>query len=262
MFHPLRPRFDEVRHRAVEIGCRFDKPVGARTQAGANRTNKTKGIFRHRQREGERPRLQSDRETETGSEGMLRTRKSAHEAAFPLRDDAAEGERVLACAVRKSECKFRVHRIGLCLWIELLVFVLLENASFDHLVDELLHGVHGAEEALRRHDHADVRDRGRGFAFASGLKGDEVKTDHVAGEVDLTDAVCEDFFFVCHSGNSLCRFFVLFLVSFGDEKQKRDILSDSDRTGRTGGMNPGMLQKLDILYLMFPKKASPFLTFF
>jgi hypothetical protein len=51
-------------------------------------------------------------------------------------------------------------------------------------------------------------------------------------------------------------------VSFGDEKQKRDILSDSDRTGRTGGMNPGMLQKLVILYPMFAKKASPFLTFF
>ena len=138
MFHPLRPRFDEVRHRAVEIGCRFDEPVGARTQAGADRMNKTKGIFRHRQREGERPRLQSDRETETGSKGMLGTRKSAHEAAFPLRDDTAEGNRVLACAVRKSEFKFRAHRTDLCLWIELLILVLLQNAAFplrDHAAE-------------------------------------------------------------------------------------------------------------------------------
>jgi len=52
------------------------------------------------------------------------------------------------------------------------------------------------------------------------------------------------------------------LVSFGDEKQKRDILSDSDRTGRTGGMNPGMLQKLVILYPMFSENASLFFTFF
>ena len=32
------------------------------------------------------------------------------------------------------------------------VFVLLEHTSFDELVDELLHGVEGGEEALRRHD--------------------------------------------------------------------------------------------------------------
>ena len=109
MNNPLRPLFDEVGHRAAKIGCRFDEPVDASSQAGANRMNKAKGVFRHRQREGERPRLQSDREAEIGPEEILEARKSAHESAFPLRDDPAEGDGAIVRALRKSEFEIRAH---------------------------------------------------------------------------------------------------------------------------------------------------------
>ena len=48
--------------------------------------------------------------------------------------------------------------------------------------------------------HADVAlTRGR-LAFFFRLKSHEVETDHAACEVDLPDAVCEDFFFFSHCG--------------------------------------------------------------
>ncbi len=78
----------------------------------------------------------------------------------------------------------------------LLVFlVFLKNLGFYKFVNELLHGIEGGKEALGRHDDADVAlTRGR-LAFFFRLKSHEVETDHAACEVDLPDAVCEDFFF-------------------------------------------------------------------
>ena len=75
--------------------------------------------------------------------------------------------------------------------------------------------------------------------------------------------ICEDFFFVCHFKFSLCRFcFCFVFVSLGTKSKSVTSLSSSDRTGRTGGMNPGMLQKLVLLYLTFAENASPFSRFF
>ena len=77
-------------------------------------------------------------------------------------------------------------------------FVLLENTGFEQFVDELLHAVVGGKETLRRHDDTAVGLRNRSFAILFGLKSNKVIADHAAGEVDLTDAVCVDFFFVVH----------------------------------------------------------------
>ena len=75
------------------------------------------------------------------------------------------------------------------------VFVLAEDAGVDELVDQLLHAVESGEEALGRHDDAEAGFRSRRLAVASGLKGDAVKTNHVAGKVDLPNAVDEVFSF-------------------------------------------------------------------
>lgn len=90
-----------------------------------------------------------------------------------------------------------IHRFTLLCGGQLL-FVLAENTGFDQLVNELLHGVHGAEEALGRHDDADIALGNGGLTFFSGLQGNKVEADHVAGEVDLTDTIGEDFFFGFH----------------------------------------------------------------
>ena len=72
--------------------------------------------------------------------------------------------------------------------------VLLENAGVDEFVDELLHAVEHGEEALGRHDDSLGRFRFRRVAVGSGLECDKVKTNHVAGKVNLADAVGIDFF--------------------------------------------------------------------
>ena len=77
-------------------------------------------------------------------------------------------------------------------------FVLLEHAGFDELVDQLLHRVERGEEALRRHDDAHIALGNGGLAVFFGLKGHEILTHHAAREVDLTDAVRENFSFVRH----------------------------------------------------------------
>ena len=73
-------------------------------------------------------------------------------------------------------------------------FVLLEDASFEQFVDQLFHGVEGAQESLRGHDDSDGALGNRGFAFSLGLEGHEVKADHCACEMNLSDTVCVDFF--------------------------------------------------------------------
>ena len=73
-------------------------------------------------------------------------------------------------------------------------FVLLQNAGIEQFVDELLHGVEGSQESLRRHDDPDIGLGNGCFPFFLGLEGDEVVADHAAREVDLTDAVSENFF--------------------------------------------------------------------
>ena len=73
-------------------------------------------------------------------------------------------------------------------------FVLLKDAGFQQFVDELLHGVVGTQETLGRHDDADVAlGHGSGTVF-TGLEGNEIKTDHGSGKVDLTDAISKNFF--------------------------------------------------------------------
>lgn len=79
--------------------------------------------------------------------------------------------------------------------------VLLENAGFDELVNELLHAVEHGKEALGRHDNAFGRFRLRRGAIGGGLKSDKVEANHVAREVDLTNAISVDFFF--HFGLNL-----------------------------------------------------------
>ncbi|MBO5763358.1 MAG: hypothetical protein J6R85_05755, partial [Lentisphaeria bacterium] len=80
-------------------------------------------------------------------------------------------------------------------------FVLLEHAGFDELVDELLHGVEGSQEALGRHDDAFRDFGGGGGTVFAGLQGDKVETNHVTGEMDLTDTVSKDFF-LSHNNTS------------------------------------------------------------
>ena len=80
----------------------------------------------------------------------------------------------------------------------LVLLIFLEHLGFDQFVDELLHGVERGEEALRRHDDADVALRRRFLAIFIRLKRHEIEADHTAREMDLPDAVCEDFFLVCH----------------------------------------------------------------
>ena len=61
--------------------------------------------------------------------------------------------------------------------------------------------------------------------LASGVKRDEVEADHAACEMDLADAVRENFFLVCH-----CRSPVKFLGSFASKerlpKGKRTFVDD------------------------------------
>ena len=69
---------------------------------------------------------------------------------------------------------------------------------------EVIAECESGEEALGRHDDTDTA-LGRGFAVFFRLQGDEVIADHAAGEVDLTDTVCEDFFFVAHFLIPFCK---------------------------------------------------------
>ena len=73
-------------------------------------------------------------------------------------------------------------------------FILFQNTGFQQLVDQLFHGVVGAQETLRRHDDADAALGHGSFTFSTGLKGDEVEADHGSCEVNLTDSVCKNFF--------------------------------------------------------------------
>ena len=57
-------------------------------------------------------------------------------------------------------------------------------------------------------------------------------------------------------------FLFLVFVSLGTKSKNVTSKSGSDRTGRTDGMDPDMLQKLIILYPTNGKNASPFLRFF
>ena len=75
------------------------------------------------------------------------------------------------------------------------VFVLAKNAGGDEFVDELLHAVERREESLRRHDDAERRFRSRRLPVGARLKRDKVKPNHVAREMNLTNAVDVIFFF-------------------------------------------------------------------
>ena len=90
-----------------------------------------------------------------------------------------------------------------------LLLVFLQNVCFDELVDELLHGVEGCEEAVRGHDHADVALGKRSLAVFGRLEGDEVESDHAAREVNLSNAVRKDFLFFVHFQNLSLYCFVL-----------------------------------------------------
>ena len=83
------------------------------------------------------------------------------------------------------------------------VFVFLQDAGVEQFVDELLHGIEGGEEALRRHDDADAGAGNGSFSFFFRLECDEVVTDHAAREVNLTNAVCVNFSFFDHNDNPL-----------------------------------------------------------
>ena len=96
------------------------------------------------------------------------------------------------------------------------VVILLQHPSLDKLVDELLHGVEGGEEALRRHDKAGMGFWNGRLAFFGRLKRHEVKADHSTRKMDLPDAVGENFVFVfCH-----CRF----ILSFKNDTQKERLV--------------------------------------
>ena len=75
------------------------------------------------------------------------------------------------------------------------VVVLLENAGFQKLVDQLLHAVERGEESLGRHNDAERGGGSRRLPVGARLERDEVKTNHIAGEMNLADAVDEIFFF-------------------------------------------------------------------
>ena len=79
-----------------------------------------------------------------------------------------------------------------------IVFILLQHASGDEFVNELLHGVEGSEEALWRHDEAGMGFWDGGFASLLRLEAYEIEANHIASEMNLAEAVREDFFFVCH----------------------------------------------------------------
>ena len=99
--------------------------------------------------------------------------------------------------VRKCQilCHCRVLPVSV---VQRLLLVFLENFCFDELVDELLHGGEGAEEALGRHDHADRSLGNRSLAVFGRLEGDEVESDHAARKVNLSNAVRKDFLFFVH----------------------------------------------------------------
>ena len=94
--------------------------------------------------------------------------------------------------------EMRRHEAAGASYVVDLVLILLENACFDQLVDELLHRVEGCQKSLWRKNEACACLRRGCLAFLCGLQCHEVQADHAAREVNLANAVSKDFFFVCH----------------------------------------------------------------
>ena len=155
------------------------------------------------------------------SDGTIRTHRKQHSA---LQTGSGEHENTPALRqFRPAEDRkvFRntdkgefvifadVHRVVHQKTIELL-FVFAQDTGFDQFVNELLHGVESAQKTLGRHDDTDIALGNRGLTIFCGLQSDEVKANHVSGEVDLTDTVCEDFFFGFHFTKHLSFFVFCF----------------------------------------------------
>ena len=138
------------------------------------------------------------------------------------------------------------------------ILVLLQHAGLDELVDELLHGIEGREEALRRHDDAIFGFGGGSLTVFLRLKRDEVEADHAACEMDLADAVRENFFLVCH-----CRSPVKFWEASPQKNASpkgsgllsmMTSLVDIDCTALVG-QNEGNTLSLDETFtIMYPRK--------
>ena len=192
-----RPRPDPSEQRPPEL-----RPAAFRKLAQARR---------HRDAEiGEGPDDLPNRFLRHGADRQHRVRRipAAHDAAEAISGGHAPRER--DGQSRRGGCGMRFfgydEHHGALTVVDLLLLalrrrsrlVLLEHARLDQTVDQLLHRVERREETLRGHDDADVALRNGRLAVLFRLERHEIETHHVAREVDLTDAVGENFFFGIH----------------------------------------------------------------
>ena len=76
--------------------------------------------------------------------------------------------------------------------------IALHYPGFDQFVEQLLHGIESRKKSPRRHVETEYCLRSGLFAVLLGLERDKIQTNHTAGEMNLTDSVCENLFLNGH----------------------------------------------------------------